>query len=264
MKIYTTIFLDIDNISFELYKHRHMHDYTINMIEQILKNGLKSLKKFEVIALLGKNENEGRRFLLKNRIEYMNQVSKEMLGFSGSNPSYFEYLLKHFDRNKHEVLVVSGNERTIKTAKTVGLDTCYFNIFNPNTDIQPNMNITKLEELTKYSYTKPVIKEKPVEITPNLTDYHYYIDLALIRILEEKNIALRNYTTDEEKFMESLQSDKPKLAITLDPALAKCLKSYKCITYFVNNHKNDSVDYVADYETSIENLPKQLEKLMKK
>ncbi len=264
MKKYTTIFLDIDSITYELNRNRHMHDYTISMIEQILKKGLKSLQKFEVIALLGKKEDIGRKYLRKNRITFMKEVSKRLVGFTKDNSSYFNYLLKHYNRNKNNVLVVSGNPVLLDAAKLVDIDTCYFNIFNPNIrEYNPNLTISKLEELVKFREVNKELKITTEEPEIEKEKYHFYVDQRLVEVLEQNNIILNNYDSDKNKILSCKINKEKVFAITVEPSLVKIFKEKGYTTYFVNNHRNDCVDYITDYESSIENLVPQLKKVIR-
>ena len=264
MKTYTTVFIDIDNITYELHNNKYMHSYALEMVEQMLKKGFKSLQNFELIALLGKNENYGKNFMLKNRLEFMKTVSKNSIGFTKGNSAYLEYLLKYFDRTKKEVLVVSGNYNILNAANLVGFDTCYFNMFTPNfLNVETTISIKKLEELKKYM-VKPQFEKTNLTNLNVTSNYHYYIDSSLVNILKEKNISLQEYDSDKELFLNHNLDNKVPCAITMDLAFAKKVKEHGGITCFINNHYNDSIDYIADYESSIENLPKQLQKLMNK
>lgn len=264
MKTYTTILLDIDSITYELHNHRRMHGYNKEMLEQLLKKGIRSLQDFEVIALLGKNENYGKSYIQKNRLNYIKVTSREELETS-KKTGYLEKILKYYDRNKKEVLVVSGNEYMLKTASLLGIDTCYFNITNPkHQDTKTTLTIKKLEELIKYRYVNKPKEE--IEDSKNMSsNYHYYIDPELLKILEDKKVALiEPFDSDKTIFLNRKQPESVNIAITMDLFLAMNLKKEGCSVYFVNNHYNDSIDYVADYELSIENLPSQLAKIMKK
>lgn len=259
MKTYTTIFLDVDNITFDLHNHRHMHRYSREMVEQILKNGIRSLQEFEVIGLLGKDERYGRNYILKNHFDHIKYVSREYFDVSKSS-AYLEKLLKYYNRNRKEVLVVSGNPNLLKVAGLLEMDTCYFNVFEPQlSNIKSTITVNKLNELLQY---RPIEKKRVDNININL-DYHYFVDSNTLEILNKKGIVLdKKFNCEEKKFMNFDLKDGNPFIVTMDLALAMKLKKEGFITYFVNNHYNDDTDYIADYESSIEEVSKNLVKIM--
>lgn len=127
----------------------------------------------------------------------------------------------------------------------------YFSLLNLHTDML-EQNCKKFK------------KEGMKNITIKSSGYLYYIDSNLLKILKENNITLRPICTKKEDFLSHRTEQKILVAITINLALAKSLKEQRCIVCFINNHTNDNIDYIADYEYSTEGFVKQLKTLNNK
>lgn len=260
MKTYSTIFLDIDSLTYFLFRTRH---YEKKIYESLIVKGIKSLNNFEIIGISENNSKYATDFISKNRIKNINLITAKKITMSPDCNSkyYLNHLVALSKVHPEKILVVTGSDKMLETAKRTGLDTCFLSTFSiKKEDISEEFTIQKLEELNRYQEKKEKIDQQE-----QINYQSFYIHPKVVNVLKEKEVTLEVPYFVEEQCLSSIKEKHSTLAVTLDPIEAIFMKKvYGCSVCFVNNHSNDMIDFNPNYEMSIEQVPERLVKLLKK
>lgn len=269
---YTTILLDVENLLIFLDR---VPKNEKEKMEKRIQADIRKLDGYKIIGMAPFQQNKAETFFKRNYLSdiflprirnYMKVGSrkcdqlnkkKDRKAFNMNQQTvdsfYLSTLIKKLELQKEDLLLITGSINTMESAKVLGIDSYYIRAYQTDPfDFMVSSKIENMKDLIKI-----LQKEEESFKTSGI-----YISPSLVSYLERHNMKLNTpYSKDLCQFTDNSKELSLAVTTSLDEAII-LENEYNCEVCFINNHKNDTVDYAPTYEISIESVPKKLHKIL--
>ena len=256
-----TILLDMDSITKFLARKKMEERSQYPMYESVIKEGIKSLSSFQVIAFTLGDKKHATKWL---HTTHLNRLIPIVEAGEKNKPTTCEQLLKSIFLKKQlkreSTLIVSNNSKVLTNGKLLNIATCSCSLLYNQSLPQTDYQIKFLPELNEIKSSK---KEKEQLVDTNeekSTVQNLYIDqktwdsLSRIAKLNLEKQSIQPITlTDQETFSRIPSSC---LVLTKFPEVEIQLEYLGIPSCYLVTSMNDQVERKSTLEIPIKRLEK--------